>query len=248
MSKDQSQQVRKVTPYKKGGRRQSPFSEMAFHFSGTALDVAIQQRTQEAEAAASEPVVEVNGQDKPVISTLLAEKEEFDQAISPDRSDRSPASTAPVLSERENYPLTIMRREEEQQPPPARQQLLARDKNQALIKLRSSRKLAIKKLAARSATKGGPDLQAFVERWKPFLTDTQIKICVYIYNNSIAVDQDYCFTSIAKLVSTVEKTARQVITVINQLLDWELIIKGDTIASAPRGGRGTYYKINPDKL
>ena len=39
MSKEQSPPVRKVIPYK-GGRRKSPFADMALQFSGTALDVA----------------------------------------------------------------------------------------------------------------------------------------------------------------------------------------------------------------
>ena len=46
--------ARKVIPYKKGGRRQSPFTGMAFRFNGTALDVAIQQREQEG----GEPLLE----------------------------------------------------------------------------------------------------------------------------------------------------------------------------------------------
>ena len=54
MSNDQSPPARKVIPYKKGGQRKSPFADMAFQFSGTALDVAIQQREDVAEDAPSE--------------------------------------------------------------------------------------------------------------------------------------------------------------------------------------------------
>lgn len=86
-------------------------------------------------------------------------------------------------------------------------------------------------------------LLAFISRWKPFLTETQLGICTYLYNNSAAVGQEYCFTSTAKLMAAVSKTERQVKTVLNQLTDWGFLVKGETVINAPRERRGTYYKL-----
>ncbi len=59
-----------------------------------------------------------------------------------------------------------------------------------------------------------PEIQIFVDRWKPFLTETQINVCIHIYNNSTALGSEYCFTSTPKLMSVVSKTERQVKTVL----------------------------------
>jgi hypothetical protein len=90
-------------------------------------------------------------------------------------------------------------------------------------------------------------LQAFTARWKPFLTETQLGICAYVYNNSAAIGREYCFTSTAKLMVAVSKTERQVKTVLSQLADWGFLIKGETVVNAPRELRGTYYKLEVTK-
>src|ERR1051325_15921 len=63
-----------------------------------------------------------------------------------------------------------------------------------------------------------PELQTFVDRWKPFLTETQLNVCIYVYNNSAGLGLEYCFTSTPKLMSVVSKTERQVKTVLGQLI------------------------------
>ncbi|MGB7924582.1 MAG: hypothetical protein WCF57_15180 [Pyrinomonadaceae bacterium] len=232
MSNDQSPPVRKVIPYKKSGRRPSPFAEMAFQFSGTALDVAIQQREQEV---VEEIAAETPSDEAPLDESLQAtspdpEAESLQELTptatepSPDASDVdrvpiSPASAAapkPESGEKRNPPrsVSLITRRKSKTPEPAA---------------------------------AAPDLQAFIIRWKPFLTDTQIGICAYVYNNSVAINREYCFTSTPKLMEAVSKTERQVQTVLNQLIDWEFLIKGETIVNAPRERRGTFYKLNLDK-
>ena len=94
---------------------------------------------------------------------------------------------------------------------------------------------------------GDAQLQTFLSRWKPFLTETQLGICTHIYRNSVSVGRESCFTSTAKLMAAVSKTERQVKTVINQLIDWGFLVKGETVVNAPREDRGTYYRLNIDK-
>ena len=48
-------------------------------------------------------------------------------------------------------------------------------------------------------------------------------------------------------MAAVSKTERQVKTVINQLIDWGFLVKGETVVNAPREDRGTYYRLNIDK-
>ena len=48
-------------------------------------------------------------------------------------------------------------------------------------------------------------------------------------------------------MAAVSKTERQVKTVLNQLLAWDFLLKGETVVNAPREKRGTYYKLSPDK-
>lgn len=232
MSNDQSPPVRKVIPYKKGGRRPSPFAEMAFQFSGTALDVAIQQREQEVvEETAAETPSDEAPLDESLQATSPAPEAESLQELNPTAtepsSDASDADREPISPASADAPKPES--VEKRQPP----------RSVSLITGRKS-KTPVPATAA-------PDLQAFIIRWKPFLTDTQIGVCTYVYNNSVAINREYCFTSTAKLMEAVSKTERQVKTVLNQLIDWELLIKGETIVNAPREKRGTFYKLNPDK-
>lgn len=238
MSNDQSPPARKVTPYKKGGRRQSPFSGMAFQFSGTALDVAIQQREQEGgeSLSAETRVPETLAED-----TLPVESQQADEISSEPQLNQlhNAASAADALSASsavavENLSL-----------PPVNRQVEAVERHRPL---RNVRLTPAKKVRPIAGTNVPPELQAFIDRWKPFLTDTQIGICAYIYHNSTAVNQDYCFTSTAKLMAAVSKTERQVKTVLNQLLDWDFLLKGETVVNAPREQRGTYYKLSQDKF
>lgn len=208
---------------------------MAFQFSGTALDVAIQQREQDAEEPLPEsPFPDALAEEPPLGEPAQAVS--LSSEVQPDQSDNlTPAVTHPVSSAvaEENLP-----------PPHAKHSTEPVEKHQPP---RSVRLLPAKKNRPPARVNVSPDLQGFFDRWKPFLTETQIGICAYIYNNSSAVNQEYCFTSTAKLMAAVSKTERQVKTVLNQLIDWEFLLKGETVINAPREKRGTYYKLNPDK-
>lgn len=231
MSNDQSPPARKVIPYKKGGRRPSPFSEMAFQYSGTALDVAIQQREEDGEALPPEVPV---GEESPAESVTT-------DTPTPEALQTQSVGAAP------EEPLAVSTdvKEEKPMPPPLIDNKPVHTEKRPSP--RSVRLVAEKKSNPIALVGTNPDLQAFIDRWKPFLTDTQLGICTYIYNNSAAINLEYCFTSTAKLMVAVSKTERQVKTVLNQLLDWELVIKGETVINAPREKRGTFYKLNPDK-
>jgi hypothetical protein len=232
VSNDQSPPVRKVIPYKKGGRRPSPFSEMAFQYSGTALDVAIQQREQDGEEHPPE---------------VSAPEEAPAQSVPTDAPAPEALQTQSVSATTEELPAVLTDVEEEKSPPPppVDNKPVQTEKQPPPRSVRLVAGKEKSKPVARVST--NPELQAFVDRWKPFLTDTQLGICTYIYNNSTAINLEYCFTSTAKLMAAVSKTERQVKTVLNQLLEWELVIKGETVINAPREKRGTFYKLNPDK-
>lgn len=92
-----------------------------------------------------------------------------------------------------------------------------------------------------------PDIQSFVDRWRPFLTETQLNVCIHIYNNSAALGLEYCFTSTQKLTSVISKTERQIKTVLEQLITLNFLERGETVINVPREKRGTYYKLNLNK-
>lgn len=225
MSNDQSPPARKIVPYKKGGRRQSPFAEMAFQFSGTALDVAIQQRQQEALLPPS--LVD----EKPRIETR-----DYETDPGTHSAPAQPEVTHSVPTTEEKQSDFLTNRKE----PDKNLTLLQRGISKGSVRLVP----ASKNVDSADLT---PNLHAFVDRWKPFLTETQLGICVYIYTNSAAVGVEYCFTSNLKLMSAVSKTERQIKTVLNQLIKWEFLSKGETLTNVPREQRGTFYKLNFSK-
>lgn len=231
MSNDQSPPARKVIPYRKGGPRKSPFADMAFQFSGTALDVAIQQR-EEGTVAPGE-----------ASETPSRESSEHEHATAPVASIGPQIEPAEALNEKtlessqsvdDNAVLT-----QAVSPLPAAKPQPHRRRTPV-----SSHNRRGGPTASETSDEG---LQAFINRWKPFLTETQLGICAYVYNNSAAVGQEYCFTSTTKLMSAVSKTERQVKTVLNQLTDWGFLIKGETVVNAPREQRGTYYRLEVTK-
>ncbi|HEX8091172.1 MAG TPA: hypothetical protein VF762_20115 [Blastocatellia bacterium] len=124
------------------------------------------------------------------------------------------------------------------------------------VKGTGSNRLVVKKGRAKThsgkqhkfiSTNLPPELQTFVDRWKPFLTETQLNVCIHVYNNSTGLGLEYCFTSTPKLMSVVSKTERQVKTVLDQLINLNFINRGETVINAPRENRGTFYKLNLDK-
>ncbi|HLM56962.1 MAG TPA: hypothetical protein VK422_12665 [Pyrinomonadaceae bacterium] len=229
MSNDQSPPARKVIPYKKGGQRRSPFADMALQFSGTALDVAIQQRAEESEDAAPEvsespaPALPADGPDS--VNASAPERKPT-QSLSPEPEPPSPPAE---VTPQEPTP-----------PPPAAAAPSGRQRRPAA---RGVRLVPDKRGGPASLHAADAQLLAFITRWKPFLTETQLGICTYVYNNSEASGEEYCFTSTPKLMAAVAKTERQVKTVLNQLTDWGFLIKGETVMNAPRERRGTYYKL-----
>ncbi|HEY9404802.1 MAG TPA: hypothetical protein VIQ24_19250 [Pyrinomonadaceae bacterium] len=232
MSNDQSPPVRKVIPYKKGGRRQSPFASNAFQFSGTALDIAIQQREQEEQEEISETSVDES----------LPEKSFQQSSPSPEVSHVHEVTSAPT---EETSVIPDTKRELQSSSPPPLQ-----TKTETVVRRvapRSASTLMRGKNEVTTSNANSSELGTFITRWKPFLTDTQIKICTYVYNNSTAVAKEFCFTSTARLMAEVSKTERQIKTVLNQLIDWNFLIKGETIVNAPRDKRGTHYRLNLDK-
>jgi hypothetical protein len=224
--------VRKVIPYKKGGRRQSPFASKAFQFSGTALDIAIQQREQEEQKETSE-----NSVDEGLTEELSRQASPSPEVPHLQQITSAPAEEipAPPDTKRELQSLPVL-------PPQKKTKTVVRRAT-----TRSTPALTRARNEVITSTANSTELGTFINRWRPFLTDTQIRICTYIYNNSTAVDKEFCFTSIAKLMAEVSKTERQVKTVLNQLIDWNFLIRGETIVNAPRDKRGTNYKLNTDK-
>ncbi|HEX8474082.1 MAG TPA: hypothetical protein VF666_08630 [Pyrinomonadaceae bacterium] len=233
MSNDQSPPVRKVIPYKKGGPRKSPFSDMAFQFSGTALDVAIQQREEEVESAPPEiseaPIQELSNDEPDPANNLTPEVE-----ASKEVKDE--------ISESPLYPPTAA-----QDPSPSPPAAALPKPRPAKRPTRDVRLVPNKKARPATTEETDPRLQSFITRWGPFLTETQLGICIHVYNNSEAVGQEYCFTSIAKLKAAISKTERQVKTVLNQLTDWGFLVRGETLVNTSRENRGTHYKLLVDK-
>ncbi len=231
MSNDQSPPARKVIPYKKGGRRQSPFASNAFRFSGTALDIAIQQREQEElEEKSGTSVDEDLHGEPPQQTSLVPEMQPLQEVAS--------ATDEPMFV----MPDTSQELISQAAPPPQKSESVERRPTQRSTLLPTRSKNSVPISAAVS-----PELRTFITRWKPFLTDTQIGICAYVYNNSTAIGEEFCFTSTAKFMAEVSKTERQVKTVLNQLIEWHFLTKGETIVNAPREKRGTHYKLNLDK-
>jgi hypothetical protein len=237
VSNDQSPPARKVIPYKKGGTRKSPFADMAFQFSGTALDVAIQQRAKGAEDATAEISEASSPENSEVlnpgppagvipVNDPAPERQTTHAPREPSPEPPTPSAVA-VPQELLPSPLAAAR-------PPTRQRRLPTGDVKAVTDERRGTSAPVSADA---------QLQAFITRWKPFLTETQLGICAYVYNNSTAAGREYCFTSTTKLMAAVSKTERQVKTVLNQLTDWGFLAKGETVVNAPRERRGTYYKL-----
>jgi len=208
---------------------------MAFQFSGTALDVAIQQREEEGVGEASPEITESPAREFPEDELAPYEvpvpKVEAPQVVRDEPHELPENLTMAAVQEHSPSPQAVAGA-------PTRRRRPATGASQPVPGKRN-------RPAAREET--NPQLQAFITYWKPFLTETQLGVCAHVFNNSIAVGQEYCFTSTAKLMAAVSKTERQVKTVINQLVDWGILVKGETIVNTPRENRGTHYKLVIDK-
>lgn len=230
MSNDQSPPARKVIPYKKGGQRKSPFADMAFQFSGTALDVAIQQREDGV------------GESAPEISETAPQDTSKEEPGSDSSSVREVELAQEIKAEVPELPRHVDAAAE-LNPSPSLPTVTKPQPRQRRTPSGGVRLVTDKRATSAASEVSDSQLQAFITRWKPFLTETQLGICTYVYNNSFPSDQEYCFTSTAKLMAAVSKTERQVKTVLNQLTEWGFLVKGETVVNAPREQRGTYYKL-----
>jgi hypothetical protein len=207
---------------------------MAFQFSGTALDVAIQQRAEGAED-------DTPGLPESPTQELTEDEPGSDNRPAPETA--APEVVEQVISQPPQPPAAEVEREISPSPP-------AVSKSQARQRkhpVRDVRLVPNRRTRPAAPEESHPQMQAFVTRWQPFLTETQLGICYYVYNNSIAVGKEYCFTSNPKLMAAASKTERQIKTVLNQLVDWGLLLKGETVFNVPRDNRGTYYKLSIDK-
>jgi hypothetical protein len=150
---------------------------MAFEFSGTALDVAIQQREEGevespaeiSETAAREPSEEVHS----LTSTPATEAEPAQDVIA---ETPEPSRHASAAAEQDSSPSA-----------PAVTRPLSRQSRAASGGVRL---VTDKRVGSASSEVADGQLQAFITRWKPFLTETQLGICTYVYSNSVPSGQE----------------------------------------------------------
>lgn len=227
MSKEQSPPVRKVIPYK-SGRRKSPFADMALQFSGTALDVAIQQREQESEATPS-PSDEQHGEeaaetrDDPPISNEAQQVAEvqFVAETSPDQV----APTGNIQS--------------------AATEDSTRNPEMHLInsKKPSSRPIVTDRKISPTSTSDF-SFQAFVERWKPGLHRGQLKMCKVLFYKTYAVGRTDCETSFSVLMRESGLSRRQSFQVISELEQMGFVERLTTPKHSTRKGTGSHIRFH----
>lgn len=227
MSKEQSPPVRKVTPYK-SGRRKSPFADMALQFSGTALDVAIQQREQESEATPS-PSDEQHGGE-------TAET----QDAPPIANEARPVEEVPPVSE------TSLDQEAHSgniQPTATEDPTRNAEIHLVNSKKTSSRPVVIdRKISPSSASDSS--FQAFVERWKPGLHRGQLKMCEVLYNKTYAVGHTDCETSFSVLMRESGLSRRQSFQVISELEQMGFVERLPTPKHSTRKGTGSHIRFH----
>jgi hypothetical protein len=230
VSKEQSPPVRKVTPYK-SGRRKSPFADMALQFSGTALDVAIQQREQESEAIPSLSDEQPGGeiaeiQDDPPLANAARQIEEV-----PLGSETS--------FDQESYSGNIQSAATEDLTPSTE------------IHLVNSKKPSSRPVVTdRKISPSSPlvfSFQAFVERWNPGLHRGQLKMCEVLYNKTYAVGCTDCETSFSVLMRESGLSRRQSFQVISELEQMGFVERLPTPKHSTRKGTGSHirFHLNP---
>jgi hypothetical protein len=219
--------VRKVIPYK-SGRRKSPFADMALQFSGTALDVAIQQREQESEASPSlsdeQPGEEVaETQDDPAIASAARQVEEV-QPVSEMSLDQEAHSgnIQPAASEDPTRNAEIH---------------LINSKKSSSRPVVSDRKISLPPASDSS-------FQAFVERWKPGLHRGQLKMCEVLYNKTYAVGRTDCETSFSVLMHESGLSRRQSFQVISELEQMGFVERLTTTKHSTRKGTGSHIRFH----
>lgn len=227
MSKEQSPPVRKVIPYK-SGRRKSPFADMALQFSGTALDVAIQQREQESEAAPSHSE-EQHGEDTaetqsdPLLADQVRQVEEGTHI----------AETSP---EQENHTTDIE--------PPATEDLTRSTEIHLINSKKSSNRPVVNERKISPPSTAKSSFQAFVERWKPGLHRGQLKMCEVLFNKTYAVGRTDCETSFSVLMLESGLSRRQSFQVISELEQMGFVERLTTPKHSTRKGTGSHIRFH----
>jgi hypothetical protein len=232
VSSDQSQPPRKVVPYKKGGRRQSPFSDIAFQFSGTALDVAIQQSQEESDSDPKNEGLQPGDEQKIAESvSSVEEANSLDEINLPDQE------------------VTVSRQSEtgeESKPEITTEDLALPDIHLIGTKARSRRSVsASRKNSPLSAS--NPSFQAFVDRWKHGLRRGQLKMCEVLFNKTHAIGHTECETSFSVLMHESGLSRRQSFQIISELEQMGFVERLETPKHITRKGTGSHirFHLNP---
>lgn len=226
MSKEQSPPVRKVIPYK-SGRRKSPFADMALQFSGTALDVAIQQREEESRTVQPPDDEQLRGetaepQDTPVIVSEVEQGEEAQPTL-----EITPAQEASNVSDLPASP--------EQTRIPE-------------IAITNTKKISSRPVTSKKKVSPPPSpdslFQSFIDRWKHGLHRGQLKMCEVLYNKTHAVGNTDCETSFSVLMRESGLSRRQAFLVISQLEQMGFVERIPTSKHSTRKGTGSHIRFH----
>jgi hypothetical protein len=226
VSKEQSPPARKIIPYKKGGRRQSPFADMALQFSGTALDVAIQQREQESDLNPSLDDERTEEDIQPPLPTTGARRVEEAHALPETKAllnqDAGSDNIRPVTIEDST--------------------------RTAEIRLVNSKKSSGRSVVTRRKTpqlsSSDSSFAAFVARWKPGLHRGQLKMCEVLYNKTHAVGCMECETSFSILMRESGLSRRQSFQVISELEKMGFVERLSTPKHSTQKGTGSRIRFH----
>jgi hypothetical protein len=229
VSNDQSPPPRKVIPYKKGGRRQSPFSDIAFQFSGTALDVAIQQ-SQEEDAESPQLEDAPSGGENTLANAEPLTLNEIQQVevglptqeivVKPNLEARKDALPAIAATD------------------PA-----VPDNHLVGTKESSRRSVSVKRKISQPSM-SDPSFQAFVDRWKHGLRRGQLKMCEVLFNKTYAVGLTECETSFSVLMREAGLSRRQSFQIISELEKMGFVERLATLKHSTRKGTGSLIRFH----
>lgn len=229
MSNDQSPPPRKITPYKKGGRRQSPFADIAFQFTGTALDVAIQQSRQEAEEP-PQPENELSND-----ANAPAEASPLPVNTIQEVEKNPPASEIDVRDNQEIAAGLI----------PAKP-----NKDTVLREVRLGRSKASSRNSAPTGRKNSqpsafnPSFQAFVDRWKHGLRRGQLRMCEVLFNKTHAIGLTECETSFSVLMHESGLSRRQAFQIMSELEKMGFVERLEIARHSTRKGTGSHIRFH----
>ena len=230
MSNEQSPPPRKVIPYKKGKRRRSPFADVAFQFSGTALDVAIQQRQEEIVSPPALPDTHIST-DEPETDALLL------QSNSPNQIEE--ASFAPENTKKisQGIPTVVT--------PSIPSGTSPDSADLSLVNLKNTLRKSSPTTNRQSPPSTPSDLsfQAFVERWKHGLHRGQLKMCEVLFNKTHAIGQTDCETSFSVLMQESGLSRRQSFQVISELEKMGFVERLTLPKHSTKKGTGSHLRF-----